>query len=108
VNPEQASKVPLWGAILPIVWGGRCGRGLTETDLFRSAGVVGAACREGLFAQRERSVLSGGSRLPTLDAPAAEAEVGEAHGTEEASNDGGGTGPHFWVPRKGRRIGGLA
>ena len=107
MNPEQASKVLLCDAILPIVWGGRCGRGSTESDLFRSAGVVGVACREGLFAQRERSVFGGGSRLPTLVEPAAEAEVGEAHGTEEAGNDGGGTGPHFWVPRKGWRIGGL-
>ena len=39
-------------------------------------------------------------RLPTSGKPAARAGVGEAHGTDEASNDGGGTGPHFWVPWK--------
>jgi RNA-directed DNA polymerase len=39
--------------------------------------------------------------------PAAAAGVGEAHGTEETGNDGGGTGPHFWVSRKRARIGGI-
>jgi hypothetical protein len=38
---------------------------------------------------------------------AALAEVGEAHGTDEASNDGGGTGPHFWVLEKRARMWGL-
>jgi hypothetical protein len=108
VNPEQASKVQLWDAILPMLSGWPLRERVTENHLFRSAGVVGAACREGLFAQRERSVLGGRSRLPTLGEPAAETEVGEAHGTEEASNDGGGTGPHFWASMKERRIGGLA
>jgi hypothetical protein len=80
----------------------------TETHLSRSAGVVGAACREGLFTQRERSVFGGSLRLPTLGEPAVETEVGEARGTDETSNDGGGTGPHFWVLTKERRTGGLA
>ena len=98
----------MWDAILPVVSGWPLRERGTETHLFRSAGAVGAACREGLFTQRERSVFDGRSRLPTLGEPAAEAEVGEAHGTEEAGNDGGGTGPHFWVLTKERRNGGLA
>jgi hypothetical protein len=98
----------LWDAILPMVSGWPLRERGTETHLFRSAGVVGAACREGLFTQRERSVFDGRSRLPTLGEPVVEAEVGEARGTEEAGNDGRGTGPHFWVLTKERRTGGLA
>ncbi len=60
----------------------------TETHLFRSAGVVGAARGEGLFTQRERSVVDGRQRLPTLGEPAVETEVGEARGTDETSNLG--------------------
>jgi hypothetical protein len=100
--------VRLWDATLPMVSGWPLREGITEMHLFRSAGVVGAARGEGLFAQRERSVCGGRSRLPTLGEPAAGAEVGEAHGTEEAGNDGGGTGPHFWGLTKGRRMRGLA
>ena len=45
--------------------------------------------------------LGGGSRQPPLPGkPAAQVGVGEAHGTDEAGNDGGGTGPHFWVPHE--------
>jgi hypothetical protein len=39
--------------------------------------------------------------------PEAQTEVGEARGTEEAGNDGGGTGPHFWVLGKQARARGL-
>src|SRR5216684_8764650 len=35
------------------------------------------------------------------------AEVGEAHGTDEAGNDGGGTRPYFWVFGKRARVWGL-
>lgn len=108
MNPGQVSKVQSWDAILPVVSGWPLRGRVTEMHLFRSAGVMGAACREGLFTQRERFVVGGRSRLPTLVEPAAEAEVGEAHGTEEANNDGRGTGPHFWALMKERRIGRLA
>ena len=74
-----------------------------EAYLSRTTGVVGTAHREGPSTQRWRSVLGGGLRLPTPGKPAAQTEVGEAHGTEEPANHGGGTGPHFWVPtREGR------
>ena len=88
---------------------GRPLRGRTiETHLFRIAGVLGSACREGPSTQRGRSVLGGRLRLPAPGKPAAQAEVGEAHGTEEPANHGGGTGPYFWVPTKEGRVRGLA
>jgi hypothetical protein len=46
-------------------------------------------------------------RLSRRHRPAAGTEVGEAHGTDEAGNDGGGTGPHFWVLRKRAKMRGL-
>jgi hypothetical protein len=51
--------------------------------------------------------MGGRSRLSTLEEPAALAGVGEAHGTCEAGNDGGGTGPHFWVSPRQARVRGL-
>lgn len=52
-------------------------------------------------------MVGGRSRLLMSGKPTAQTGVGEAHGTEEAGNDGGGTGPHFWVPRKRERVEGL-
>jgi len=52
--------------------------------------------------------VGGRSRLPTPGKPAAQVGVGEAHGTDETANHGGGTGPHFWAPTEageGRGIG---
>ena len=52
-----------------------------------------------------------GRQVATADAGKAgelKAGVGEAHGTDEAGNDGGGTGPHFWVLLRRERIGRLA
>jgi len=51
--------------------------------------------------------MGGRSRLSTPDEPVSLAGVGEAHGTDEAGNDGGGTGPHFWVSPRQVRVRGL-
>jgi hypothetical protein len=65
--------------------------------LVRPAGVGGTARSEGRWINVGDPSRSGGRDPLVGIRPAAVAEVGEAHGTDEAGNDGGGTGPHFWV-----------
>lgn len=83
------------------------GQGDPRRTLSRPAGVLGAARSEGRWINVGDPLWVGGRDSRAGDGPAAQAEVGEAHGTDEAGNDGGGTGPHFWVFGKRARIGGL-
>src|SRR6185436_8453474 len=96
-NPEEASKDESRVPTHPFYGEGHVGRRDPSWTLARPAGVWGTARSEGRWINvgdpswvRGRDSLAG-SRPATL------AEVGEARGTYEAGNDGGGTGPHFWT-----------
>lgn len=75
----------------------------------QSTGVKGAARREG-YVQGALEIRSGwGFASPnTSFKGVARTEVGEAHGTCETANPGGGTGPHFWNAHEGVEGRGLA
>jgi hypothetical protein len=47
VKPEQASKVKLWMPTRLLTGEGRANGEETDKHLFRSAGVLGTACKEG-------------------------------------------------------------
>lgn len=56
--------------------------------------------------ERWRSPVLVGGRVPEqVPWGLVQAEFGEVHGTCEAANHGGGTGPHFWVSMKEKRAG---
>ena len=105
VKPIFKPRKFLVDADLLAEWG-RLQRGSSSTDgLPRSAGVKGAARREG-YVQGALEVRAGrGSRPRTGPWGLVQAEFGEVHGTCEAANHGGGTGPHFWVSMKEKRAG---
>src|SRR6187549_2962031 len=73
-----------------------CGPERSETDSGPTRRGMGNSTQRRSLDQRGRSATGERSRLSRRHRPAARAEVGEAHGTDEAGNDGGGTGPHFW------------
>jgi hypothetical protein len=84
VKLEQASKVTMWMPTRRKNGEGRAGREETNTHLFRSAGVVSTACRQGDLGQWGRPG-TGGSRVPNVvDRAMASLGVGEGYKTDEA------------------------
>jgi hypothetical protein len=106
-NPEEASKDELRVPTLPFCGEGYAGEGDPRRTLARPAGVWGTARSEGRWINVGDPPRERGRDPRTGNGLAASAEVGEAHGTDEAANDGGGTGPHFWVLGKRARVWGL-
>ena len=107
-NPEEASKDELRMPTLPFCGEGHASWRDPRRTLAGSAGVWGTARSEGGWINVGDPSCGRGRDPQAGGRPVSVAEVGEAHGTDEAGNDGGGTGPHFWVPRKrerGRGIG---
>ena len=85
VKLEQASKVKMRMPTRLRNGEGRAGREETNRHLFRSAGVVSTACKEGGLGQWGRLGAGGGSRLRTSpERAAAGLGVGEGHRTDEA------------------------
>ena len=106
-KPEQASKDESRVPTLPFCGEGHVGQRDPRRTLARPAGVWGTARSEGRWINvGDPSWVRGRDSL-VGDRPAALAEVGEVHGTDETGNDGGGTGPHFWVRGKLARMRGL-
>jgi hypothetical protein len=106
-NPEQASIDESRVPTLPFCGEGHVGQRDPRRTLVRPAGVWGTARSEGRWINVGDPPRARGRDPHTGRRPAASAEVGEAHGTDEAGNDGGGTGPHFWVLGKRARMWGL-
>ena len=107
MNPEQASKDESWMSTLPFCGEDQASWRDQRRTLARSAGVWGTARSEGRWIN-----VGDPSRVRGRDPQAGErlaalAEVGEARGTDEAGNDGGGTGPYFWALEKRARMWGL-
>lgn len=106
-NPEQASKDELRVPTLPFCGEGHVGQRDPRRTLVRPAGVWGTARSEGRWINVGDPPRARGRDPQAGSRPAAASEVGEADGTEETGNDGGGTGPHFWVLVKRARMWGL-
>ena len=85
VKLEQASKVTMWMPTRLKNGEGRAGREGTNKHLFRSAGVVSTACREGDLSQWGIPGTGGGRALQTWSEGAtASLGVGEGYMTVEA------------------------
>jgi hypothetical protein len=96
------------GADPPVLWGRPGGAERSETDSGPTRRGMGNSTQRRSLDQRGRSAAERGvATLTPVNRPAPRAEVGEAHGTDEAGNDGGGTGPHFWALGKRARMRGL-
>ena len=106
-NPEKASKDESRMPTLPFCGEGQASRRDPRGTLARSAGVWGTARSEGGWINVGDPSRVRGRDPQAGDRLAALAEVGEAHGTDEAGNDGGGTGPYFWALEKRARMWGL-
>src|SRR4029453_17994009 len=106
-NPEQASRDESRVPTLPFRGKGHAGQRDPRRTLARPAGGWGTARSEGLWIKVGDPSWVRGRAPHAGRGPAAPTEVGEAHGTDEATNDGGGTGPHFWVLGKRARMRGL-
>jgi len=99
----------MWAPIRLNAGEGQRGRGKEPKRILdQPAGVMGTARTEASLKQRGRSAGSGRCDSRRQFKLAALAEVGEAHGTCEAANHGGGTGPYFWTLLKEARKRGLA
>ena len=108
VNLEQASKVKMRAPIRLNDGEGRSGeRSKPRRAALRLAGVVRTARGEGLLRNVGGPLGEAGRDCRRQYKLAALTGVGEAHGTDEAGNDGGGTGPCFWVSSRQARVRGL-
>jgi hypothetical protein len=105
-NPEQASRDELRVPTHPFYGEGHASQRIRDALWLDPPGYGEQHAAK--VARSTWEIRTGRGRDPkTGQGPVVRAEVGEAHGTDEAGNDGGGTGPHFWVLGKRARIGGL-
>jgi len=99
VKPEQAPREMPWTPTLPRQGEGRSAGLMQSTEGRRSTGVIGAAREQGKV-RNTGYLVERDSDPNTLEV--AQSGVGGAHGTDEAGNDRGGTGPWFRVLHKER------
>jgi hypothetical protein len=105
VKLEQASKVKLWMPTPLRLGEGRAGREETDKHLFRSAGVVSTACREGDLSQWGIPGAGGGRAFQR--GPKGQRSVWESErviGPLRPGNAGGGKDPYFWCAWEGGKV----